>query len=94
MYLAMIETITVMMTTIIPIIKRIPAHDELGMCRTSPVSPEQHVLCIPGNSCTENFKVRLCPCIKQIHTHNSKQRHVLADTHMTQSSIMCLQTHI
>ncbi len=25
----------------------IPPHDELGMCRTSGVSPEQPVLCIP-----------------------------------------------
>jgi len=24
-----------------------PVHDELGMCRTSPASPEQPVLCIP-----------------------------------------------
>jgi len=30
------------------IIIRFPAHDELGTCRTSLVSPEQPVLCIPG----------------------------------------------
>jgi hypothetical protein len=53
----------------ITILSLLPAHDELGMCRKSIVSPEQPVLCIPGNSCTKHIKVRLCPCIKQIHTH-------------------------
>ena len=36
-----------LMMTIIIIIERFLAHGELGMCRTSLVSPEQSVLRIP-----------------------------------------------
>ena len=36
-------TIIVMITTV----KRCPAHDEPGTCRTTLVTPEQPVLCIP-----------------------------------------------
>ncbi len=36
-----------MMIIIMIIIKRFPAHDEPGTCRTSLVSPEQPVSCIP-----------------------------------------------
>ena len=69
----------IMIITIL-VIERFLAHDEVGRCRRSLVSPEQPVLCIPDNSYTENIKVRFCPCIKQMHTYGSKQCHVLADT--------------
>jgi hypothetical protein len=36
-------------------------HDELGMCRTSPVSPEQPVLCIPKRSAETD---RTSACLK------------------------------
>ncbi len=38
-------TITIIIITVI-VIMAFPAHDELGTCRTSLVSPEQPVLCI------------------------------------------------
>jgi len=33
-------------------LRRFPAHDELGTCRTTLVTPEQPVLCIPVRPCT------------------------------------------
>ena len=48
--LILIITITTITTTIITTIinkKGFPAHDELDRCRTSLVSPQQPVLCIP-----------------------------------------------
>lgn len=64
---------------IILIIKRFPAHDAhtwYVQDKSCPVSPEQPVC----NSYAENINVRFCPHIEQVHTHDSKQRHVLADT--------------
>ena len=42
-----VRMITIMIMLIMIVIKRFPAHDELGTCRTSLVSPEQPVSCIP-----------------------------------------------
>ena len=43
----MMMMMMIMIITITIFLNRFPAHDELGTCRTSLVSPEQPVLCIP-----------------------------------------------
>ena len=40
------KIIIILMTMILMMMKSLPAHDELGTCGTSPVSPKQSVLCI------------------------------------------------
>ncbi len=42
-----IVIIMIIIITITIVILRFPAQDELGTCRTSLVSPEQPVLCVP-----------------------------------------------
>ena len=47
MMMIMMIIMMILIMIIMIVIKRFPAHDELGTCRTSLVSPEQPVSCIP-----------------------------------------------